>query len=132
MTDEKEKTIILIVEDEAAQLDLLSDEFVSDGFRVLKAHNGKEGMDLAFQEEPDIILLDLVMPVTDGITVMRKIREKNQWGRTVPIILLTNLNSNDEERMKAVIRDTPAYYLIKSESTLESIVERVRERITRV
>ncbi len=125
------KTIILIVEDETPQLKLLSDEFTNDGFRVLSAKNGEQGLELAFKEKPDIILLDLVLPAMDGISLMKKIREKSDWGRKVPIIVLTNLSPDDERIMQAITRDEPAYYLVKSNQTLDDLVEKVKERLLR-
>lgn len=128
MAENKQKTI-LIVEDEIAQLNALTDQFGDEGFRVLKAQNGQEGFALALREQPDIILLDILLPMMDGMTMMRKLREKNSWGKSVPIILLTNLSADDEERMKAITRDEPAYYLVKSQYTLSEIMEKVKERL---
>ena len=128
MTENKQKTI-LIVEDEAPQRKTLGEEFGDEGFRVLKAQNGQEGLELALREQPDIILLDILMPMMDGMTMMKKLREKNAWGKSVPIVLLTNLSSSDEERLKAITRDEPAYYLEKSSHQLSEVVEKVKERL---
>ena len=130
MTENKQKTTP-IVEDEAPQSKTLAEEFGDEGFRVFQAQNGQEGLELALREQPDIILLDIIMPMMDGMTMMKKLREKNSWGKSVPIILLTNLSSNDEERMKAITRDEPAYYLEKSKWTLSDVVEKVKERLAR-
>ena len=130
MTEGKQKTI-LIVEDEAPQRKTLAEQFSDEGFRVLQAQNGQEGLELALREKPDIILLDIVMPIMDGMTMMKQLREKNTWGKSVPIILLTNLSSSDEERMKAVTRDEPAYYIEKSSHQLSEVVEKVKERLAR-
>lgn len=127
---EDNKITILIVEDEEVQRKPLADELRDEGFLVLLAQNGQEGLELAFREHPDLILLDILMPVMDGITMMRKLREKNLWGKTVPIILLTNLNANEEEIIKAVTRDEPAYYLVKSDWTLKEVVAKIRERLS--
>ena len=130
MTENKQKTI-LIVEDEAPQRKTLAEQFSDEGFRVLKAQNGREGLEIALREQPDIILLDIVMPIMDGMTMMKQLREKNTWGENVPIILLTNLSADDEEKMKAITRDQPAYYLVKSQWTLSDVVEKVKERLAR-
>ena len=128
MAENKQKTI-LIVEDEISQLNVLADEFESEGFRVLKAQNGHDGFDLALLERPDIILLDIVMPVMDGMAMMKKLREKNSWGKKVPIILLTNLSADNDARIMAIARDEPAYYLVKSDHLLSEVVEKVKERL---
>ena len=124
------KKTILIIEDELPQLKSLVDEFTDEGFRVLQAQNGEVGLALALREHPDIILLDMVMPVMDGMTMLKKLREKNAWGRSVPVILLTNLSPDDEQRMKDITTTEPAYYLVKSRWTLRDVVEKVRERLS--
>ena len=124
------KKTILIIEDELPQLKSLVDEFTDEGFRVLQAQNGEVGLALALREHPDIILLERVMPVMDGMTMLKKLREKNAWGRSVPVILLTNLSPDDEQRMKDITTTEPAYYLVKSRWTLRDVVEKVRERLS--
>ncbi len=121
---------ILIVEDEVAQLHVLSDEFSDQGFKVLKASNGEEGLETAFKERPDIILLDLLMPVMDGTIMMKRIRAEGEWGKHVPIMLLTNLIP-EEERMKKIVREKPAHYLVKSIWPLSEIVGRVNVELSK-
>ncbi|MFH1170031.1 MAG: response regulator [Candidatus Vogelbacteria bacterium] len=128
MTKSKETTI-LIVEDEAAQRKPLADELRDEGFRVLTAQNGQEGLELALREHPDLILLDILMPVMDGLTMMKKMRETNLWGKQVPIILLTNLSANEEKMMQAITRDEPAFFLVKSDWTLQDVVSKIKERL---
>ena len=93
MINDKKQTI-LIVEDELPLLKVYADRFSDEGFLVLKANNGQEGLDLAIKEKPDLILLDILMPVMDGLTMMQKLRENTTWGKTVPIMLLTNLSAD--------------------------------------
>jgi DNA-binding response OmpR family regulator len=128
MVDDKQQTI-LIVEDEPALLKVYGEELGDQGFRVLRARNGQEGLELAVREKPDLILLDILMPVMDGLTMMQKLREKSAWGKTVPIILLTNLSASEEEIMKAIIKNEPAYYLVKSDWTLQDVLEKIKERL---
>lgn len=118
---------ILIVEDENDQRDILSDEFKDQGFEVLIAENGKKGLNSAKEQRPDVILLDIVMPVMDGISMMSKLRESSTWGKKVPIILLTNLTSDSDRVIKAVSENDPAYYLVKSDWNLENVVDKVHE-----
>ncbi len=125
---EDEKTI-LVVEDDQSLLVALTDKFTREKFSVLQAKNGKEGLVVALKERPDLILLDIVMPVMDGMTMLKKLREANEWGKTVPVILLTNLTSDDEERMRDITELTPTYYLIKTDWKIEDVVEKVRERL---
>ena len=123
-TDKKQK--ILIVEDEVALLKVYAERFSGEGFLVLKASNGQEGLDLALKENPDIILLDILMPVMDGLTMMQKLRENKSWDKSVPIIFLTNLSKHEESIMNSSTEDKPAYYLVKSDWSLSAIVEKAK------
>src|SRR3989338_7818389 len=129
MKEVKQK--LLIVEDEAVISKPLADEFRDEGFDVHTAQNGKAGLELALREKPDLILLDLLMPVMDGITMMGKLRETNEYGKKVPIILLTNLSAGDEKIMSAVTKHEPAYYLVKADWNLSDVVKKVKERLAR-
>jgi DNA-binding response OmpR family regulator len=121
------KKKVLIVEDEAAMLKALSDKLARAGFEVLIARNGEEGLEVAKEERPDCILLDVVMPKKDGISMLKELRSDG-WGSDVPVILLTNLNA-DDEMLKNINQLEPSFYLVKSDWRIEDVVEKVRERI---
>ena len=112
-------------------LNALKDKLTREGFATLEAKNGEEGLNVALREHPDLILLDIVMPRMDGITMMKKLRQTDEWGKNVPVILLTNLSADDEKIMRAVTENEPAYYLVKSDHTISDVVEKVRERLSR-
>ena len=118
---------ILIAEDESAMRNALTDEFERQGCAVLKAENGEVALDLADKEKPDVILLDILMPKINGMEVLDKIRKGSDWGKKVPIIMLTNLEA-DEKIMNGVAEDEPSYYLVKSDWKLYDIVEKVLSR----
>ncbi len=122
---------ILIVEDEELMLKTLVERFNKEGYQVLAAPDGEIGLKMALDEQPDIILLDIVLPKVDGMTLMRRVRETNLWGKEVPIILLTNLNA-DDNITEAVTKEKPAYYLVKTDWTMDKIVEKVKERLDRI
>jgi two-component system response regulator/two-component system chemotaxis response regulator CheY len=128
---EDKKTKILIVEDEEIVRKTYADELRDEGFSVLMANNGRDGLELALREKPDLILLDILMPIMNGLTMMDKLREKDLYGKSVPIILLTNLSASEEEIMKAVTKNEPAYYLVKSDWDLSQVVEKIKERLAR-
>ena len=71
------------------------------------------------------------MPVMDGLTMMDKLREKNLYGKNVPIILLTNLSASEERIMQAITKNEPAYYLVKSDWDLSAVMEKIKERLAR-
>jgi DNA-binding response OmpR family regulator len=126
-----EKTKILIVEDEEIIRKAYADELTDKGFAVLEAGNGQDGLDVAVSQKPDLILLDILMPVMDGLTMMAKLREKSQYGKAVPIILLTNLSAGEERILESITKNEPAYYLIKSDWDMSAIVAKIRERLAR-
>lgn len=128
---EDKKTKILLVEDEEIIRKAYADELRDEGFSLLIASNGRDGLELALREKPDLILLDILMPIMDGLTMMEKLREKDLYGKSVPIILLTNLSASEEKIMKAVTKNEPAYYLVKSDWDLSQVMEKIKERLAR-
>lgn len=76
---------ILIVDDEKNIVDIIAFNMKKEGYEVVKAMDGEEGLRLTFEENPDLILLDIMMPKMDGYEVCKKIREK----KNTPIIMLT-------------------------------------------
>ncbi|HEU0085631.1 MAG TPA: response regulator [Candidatus Paceibacterota bacterium] len=117
---------ILIVEDERALLRALVEKLSRENLLVFQAGNGEEGLEMALKEHPDIILLDIVMPKMDGITMLKKLREDG-WGKTAKIILLTNLSSN-EKTAEALALGTNEY-LIKTDWEIADVVAKVREHL---
>jgi len=125
------KNTILVIEDEDVTIQTLTDNLISEGFDVLQAKNGIEGLKIASAHHPDLILLDILMPQMDGLTMMKKLRAQNTWGKKVPIILLTNLSPNEEKIIKYITENEPAYYLVKTDWKMSSVIEKIRERLSR-
>lgn len=119
------KKKILLVEDDPTLTEMYQQKFQLDGFDIVTARSGGEGLLVALQNKPDLILLDILLPGMDGMTVMQKLRD-DPWGKNVPIIILTNLNA-DDNILKGVVQDHPAYYLMKSNADPSSVVEKVKE-----
>ncbi|MEK7602222.1 MAG: response regulator [Patescibacteria group bacterium] len=125
----KAPSIVLIVEDEASLRRALCDKFAREGFTVFEAKDGEVGLTLALKEEPNVILLDMMMPKVDGITMLHQLRLANEWGRLVPVLLLTNVSSDDKRMLREVQEDGSAHYLVKSDWPITRLVERVREAL---
>ena len=127
------KKIFLIeeIEDETPLRSAVRDKLVREGFDVIEAKNGEEGLAMALRERPDLILLDIVMPAMDGITMIKKLRLANEWGKTVPVIFLTNLSANDDKINRAITDYEPAYYIVKSDLSIGDLVEKIKERLSR-
>jgi len=92
-----EPPLILIVDDDAQLVDLFTTKLETVGFAVRKAYDGKEGYELAKQLRPDLVLLDLKMPVWDGVQTLAKIRSDDEIHDTKVIILSS---FNDWSTMK--------------------------------
>ncbi len=122
---------ILIVEDEKIINKTYAEELRDEGFLVLTASNGKEGLDIALKNKPDVILLDILMPIMDGLTMMDKLRKKNVYGKKVPIVLLSNLSSSEEKIMKTITntKNEPTYYFVKSDWDLDDVVKKIKELV---
>jgi DNA-binding response OmpR family regulator len=118
---------ILIIEDELPMLKALSDKLSREGFLILEARNGEEGLSAAIENHPDMIILDLFMPVMDGKAMMEKLRE-DVWGKEVPIIILTNLNP-DDKTLNEIMASGPSYYFIKSKWRLDDLVKKIKEEL---
>lgn len=117
---------ILIVEDERALAGALMDKFEKEGFTTSLAFDGEEGLELALNTHPDIILLDIIMPKMDGLTMLERLR-RDDWGANVPVIMLTNLS--DELKVTEAIKNDSFDYLVKSDWTINDVVNKVKKRL---
>ena len=123
---ENEKKVLMVVEDEAGLRNVLKDRFLKENFTVLEAENGEEGLELALNKSPELIILDLLMPKLDGMMMLKDLRKSGEYGKNVRVIILTNLDANDKI-IHEVTNTQPTYYLIKSNVKLDEIVEKVKE-----
>jgi DNA-binding response OmpR family regulator len=118
-------TSILIVDDEPRYLRLMEANLITEGFSVLKATNGQEAVDVVAEKNPDLVLLDVMMPVLDGFGACERIREFSN----VPIIIVTARGSeNDRVRGLDLGADD---YIVKPFSATE-LLARVRAVLRRV
>jgi len=118
-------TKILIVDDEPRYLRLMEANLVTEGYSVIKAANGQEAVDKVAREQPDLVLLDIMMPVLDGFAATERIREFS----SVPIIVVT---ARGEESARVRGLDLGADdYIVKPFSATE-LLARVRAVLRRV
>jgi CheY-like chemotaxis protein len=118
---------VLIVEDEAPLRNAVADILAFEGFTVFQAKNGQEGLDLALKEHPDLTLLDLMMPVMDGLTMLEKLRQDPEWGSGAAVILLTNIN--DPEKVAQATEAGSYDFLVKSDWNIEDVVKKIKLRL---
>ena len=118
---------VLVVEDDAAQLEVLTYNLEAEGFRVAKAETGDEALMLVEEERPDIILLDWMLPGVSGIEICRRLKASSTT-RQVPIIMLS---ARSEEVDKVRGLETGADdYMVKPYSVVE-LMARVRTQLRR-
>ena len=127
------KAKILVVDDEPNIVQTLKDRLEMNEYVVVTACNGDEGLKTAQQERPDLILLDVIMPILDGHEMLEKLRQ-NEWGQDVSVIMLTaRSQTQDIQRAKDCSIDD---YIIKpfdlSEllEKIESILERRKSLVS--
>jgi len=115
---------VLIVEDEISILNGISDKFTHEGFIVFKATNGQEGLDIALKDHPDFILVDNLMPNTDGFYFLENLR-KDEWGKNALVIMWSN--SHDSTTIARAKKIGIYDFMIKSEWEYRDVVKKVRE-----
>ena len=119
--------IILVVEDEPAQREVLSYNFAAEGFNVTTAENGEEALLLVGEVNPDIIVLDWMLPSVSGIEVCRRLKSRAET-RAIPVIMLS-ARSEEVDRVRGL--ETGADdYVIKPYSIVE-LMARVRTQLRR-
>lgn len=121
----KDSYKVLIVEDDKMIQEVLAGHISKESmFNVYIANNGQEGLYSALTNTPDLILLDVMMPVMDGVTMFKELR-KDQRGKDVPVIFLTSYDT-DERVLKEISEEKPAYYLLKSSIKMDEIVDKIK------
>jgi len=120
------QTKVLVIEDDQFLRDLITKKLTKEGFEVEVAIDGQEGLQKAQTNLPNLILLDIILPVLDGFEVLKQIRgsaDKKIAG--IPIVLLSNLGQeSDVEKGKALGAND---YLIKAAFTTDEIVEKLKK-----
>jgi DNA-binding response OmpR family regulator len=125
---DSKKIKILIVEDEEILLTALTEELKQEGFETIGAKDGEEGVEMAAKEQPDLILLDLVMPRLDGIGALKQIKE-NAETKEIPVVILTNLS--DYDKISDALSLGAMDYLVKANYRLEDLVNKVKTVLER-
>lgn len=115
---------ILIIEDDKDYFFILQTNFETAGFSVAVAKNGQEGLNLIEKEKPDLIILDIMMPVMDGYQVAKKIKERNI---NTPVIFLTHLK--DVDSISKALEIIPSDYIIKSDMPPDKIVIEAKKKL---
>ena len=116
---------VLIIDDEKNIVDILKFNLVKEGYETIEAYDGKEGVIKALTQNPDIILLDIMLPEYDGFAVCRMIREKIQ----TPIIMLT---AKEEEMDKVIGLEMGADDYVTKPFSPRELIARIKSNLRRV
>ncbi len=116
---------ILIIEDSALLRAVVRDALETEGFHVIEAPNGKEGLVTATAEHPDLIMLDLMMPIMGGLEMHGLLRAQDEWSKNVPVIILTG--TKDEKIGDMLMADPHLDFLLKENWMMDEVVGKVKK-----
>ena len=114
---------ILVVEDEATLQKALNDVLSGEGFDVVSALDGEKGLQMAKDEKPDIVLLDIILPKMDGFEVLTRLKSMDET-KEVPVIILTNLSDLDNIQKALDLGATT--YLVKADFHLDDVLKKIK------
>ena len=117
---------ILFVEDESALQKTFGDFLTQEGYEMVSALDGEKGLELAKTENPDLILLDLVMPKMHGFEVLKRLKQDEKT-KDIPIIVLTNLESMED--VEKAIELGATTYLVKASYSLEEVIDKIKKAL---
>lgn len=118
------KKKVAIIEDDPAIVEMYKVKMVKEGYDVRTAADGNEGIALINEFNPDVVMLDLMMPNKTGIEMLEELRAK-PGGNLVKVMILTNVG--DDATTSQVYRLAPMDYIVKSEMTPQQVFERVQQ-----
>lgn len=120
-----QKAKVLIVDDEPFNLDVLQQELEDSDYWIITASNGQEALNKIKSEQPDLILLDLMMPVVDGFTVLSDIKA-DAYLRDIPVIILSA--ANDSKSIVKGIKQGADDYITKPVDA-DHLVKKLKEHL---
>jgi len=114
---------IVIIEDDEILSKVLQEELAEAGYEVKQAFDGKKGIELAESEQPDLVLLDILLPQKDGFAVL-DVMKKSPTTSAIPVIIISNLGSDEE--LKKGLAMGASDYIVKSQHTTAQVAELVK------
>mgnify|MGYP001576377962 CR=1 FL=1 len=118
---------IAIVEDDQAIAQMYRLKFESEGYEVQTAEDGSIGLKLIEHMSPDIVLLDIMMPVMTGDEMLKRMRSQ-PWGKDVKVIMLTNMG--EQEAPKKIKKLGVNAFIVKAEMTPRQVAELVKSTLS--
>jgi len=118
---------ILIIEDDPLIVKIYTTRLTADGYEVASAENGEDGLKLAEQSPPNLVVLDIMMPRMDGFAVLEKLRANPQM-KQIPIIVYSNLAQ--EEEIKRAKETGATEFIIKANVTPTEMVAKIKQYLS--
>lgn len=113
---------VLIVEDNAFLRKMISDRLSQEGHTVIQAKDGEEGLDVAQKDQPNLVLLDIIMPKMDGITLLQKIREQ-KMNQNIPVMIISSVDR--PEHIALAQKHNVFRYMIKDQTEINTLIDAV-------
>ena len=126
MDETSPKRTILLVEDEESVSFVLGHALETDGFEVTIAKDGEEGLRLALEKHPDLILADLMLPKMNGIDMIKAIRA-DTWGKVAGIIILSNVS--DVNSINEAMNHEVFTYIVKGDLSMKDIIAKIHAHL---
>ncbi len=123
------KQKVALIEDDKVLSKVIYEELCEAGFDVLPAYDGEEGLELVKRENPDLVLLDIVLPKKYGLDVLRELKE-NPATKNIAVIIITMLGRDDD--IKQGIKLGATDYIVKSQHAITEITEKVKNFLTKL
>jgi two-component system, OmpR family, response regulator len=117
---------VLLVDDDQFLIDLLAEKIKKAGFEAFTANTGDEAIAQVTQNRPDLILLDLMMPGMDGLSVLKKLKSTEEH-KNIPVVVLTSLS--DPSVVNEIKSHGGSGYLLKDDHTLDTIVQAIQNLV---
>ena len=114
------KKKILVVDDEVDFAEIMKVRLEANDYEVVLANNGKDALDMVKKDKPDAVLLDIMMPEIDGLTVLKQIRAEDPH---MPVFIVTAFSN--EERVKLAGKLNASGYIVKSEQNLAEEIKKI-------
>ena len=119
---------ILFIEDESALQKTFGDIFTQEGYKILSAVDGEEGLRLTKTAKPDLILLDLILPKIHGFEVLKRLKDDSET-KDIPVIVLTNLEGTGDIEKALELGATT--YLVKANYSLEEVIQKINQALNK-
>jgi len=114
---------ILIIEDEPLLAEMYRDKFIKSGFEVFSSFSAEEGFEIIKKEKPNLVLLDILLPIENGITFLDWVKKDSEVS-SIPMLAFSNYD--DEEIKRRAFKLGVKDYLIKTNYTPQEIIEKIK------